>query len=37
MAVKHLLSINDLNGSEISSIITRAISSKPMPFSDLLQ
>ena len=37
MAVKHLLSINDLNGSEISSIISRAISSKPMPFSDLLQ
>ena len=37
MTVQHLLSINDLNGSEISSIITRAISSKPMPFNDLLE
>ena len=37
MSIKHLLSINDLNGSEISSIITRAISSKPMPFNNLLE
>ena len=37
MTIKHLLSINDLNGSEISSIITRAISSKPMPYNNLLE
>ena len=37
MSIKHLLSINDLNGSEISSIITRAISSKPTPFNNLLE
>ena len=37
MAIKHLLSINDLNGSDISTIISRAISSKTMPYSNLLE